>query len=225
MAAGPGGATVERFIVGAQKSTNQLKGCAGRATSGCWTRRSRRSRIPWQRRGGPPVRHHGFAFSSARVSAAQRAGHAAIAMAEFYWCRRRRRPRSAPRRSGQRVRYCSRSSIIFQLFDYNFWTDGACRMIVLQHGVQDSYTWRKYGQKEILGARFPRSYIFRKKNKVPTFCIIQRTRMILVTYTIKRKFRGITAFMDTEELLQMWPQARLPCAEACPAIRRRSIQA
>ncbi|KAG2633451.1 WRKY transcription factor WRKY71-like [Panicum virgatum] len=141
MAAGPGGATVERFIVGAQKSTNQLKGCAGRATSGCWTRRSRRSRIPWQRRGGPPVRHHGFAFSSARVSAAQRAGHAAIAMAEFYWCRRRRRPRSAPRRSGQRVR-----------------TDGACRMIVLQHGVQDSYTWRKYGQKEILGARFPRSY-------------------------------------------------------------------
>jgi len=36
--------------------------------------------------------------------------------------------------------------------------DGACRMIVLQNGVQDSYTWRKYGQKEILGARFPRSY-------------------------------------------------------------------
>jgi hypothetical protein len=29
-------------------------------------------------------------------------------------------------------------------------------MIVLQNGVQDSYTWRKYGQKEILGARFPR---------------------------------------------------------------------
>ena len=39
---------------------------------------------------------------------------------------------------------------------------------------------------------------FKKKNKVPTFCIIPRTRMIQVTYTIKRKFRGITAFMDTE---------------------------
>ncbi|XP_066396060.1 transcription factor WRKY45-2-like [Miscanthus floridulus] len=36
--------------------------------------------------------------------------------------------------------------------------DGGSRMIVLQNGVHDSYTWRKYGQKEILGARFPRSY-------------------------------------------------------------------
>ncbi|EER96328.1 WRKY transcription factor 6 [Sorghum bicolor] len=36
--------------------------------------------------------------------------------------------------------------------------DAASRMTVLQNGVHDSYTWRKYGQKEILGARFPRSY-------------------------------------------------------------------
>ena len=117
MAAGPGSATVERFIVGAQKSTNQLKGCAGRATSGCWTRRSRRSRIPWQRRrrGGPPVRHHGFAFSSARVSAARRAGHAAIAMAEFYWCRCRRRPRRRRRHEISAKEKWSTGQVLLQI--------------------------------------------------------------------------------------------------------------
>ncbi|XP_015694621.2 transcription factor WRKY19-like [Oryza brachyantha] len=37
--------------------------------------------------------------------------------------------------------------------------DGSSRRIMLQFGDRgDSYTWRKYGQKDILGARFARNY-------------------------------------------------------------------
>ncbi|CAN6180027.1 unnamed protein product [Urochloa humidicola] len=137
MAAGQGGATTERFIVGAQKSTNQLKAvltkllpAAGGARAGAGSSASAVEAI----------------LSDITDFLSQ-----ALASLQLGALDTQRPPgqsstggggrRSTPRRSGQRVR-----------------TDGACRTIVLQNGVQDSYTWRKYGQKEILGARFPRSY-------------------------------------------------------------------
>ncbi|RLN33885.1 hypothetical protein C2845_PM03G27890 [Panicum miliaceum] len=145
MAAGPGGATVERFIVGAQKSTNQLKvvlakllpaaglgsragaaGSSGSAVDALLSdiTDSLSRALASLRLGALDTQRSPWQSSTAAAATAAGGG----------------RRRSAPRRSGQRVR-----------------TD-ACRMIVLQSGVQDSYTWRKYGQKDILGARFPRSY-------------------------------------------------------------------
>ncbi|CAN6203779.1 unnamed protein product [Urochloa humidicola] len=137
MVAGPGGATMERFIVGAQKSTNQLKAvlanllpAAGGARAGA--------------AGAVDALLSDItdslsqALTSLRLGAldTQRPpGQSSIGVGGGSG------RRSAPRRSGQRAR-----------------TDGECRMLVLQNGVQDSYKWRKYGQKEILGARFPRSY-------------------------------------------------------------------
>ncbi|WVZ63047.1 hypothetical protein U9M48_012718 [Paspalum notatum var. saurae] len=144
MGAGPGGATTEQFIVAAQKATNQLKALLANAK--------------------PLLASEGDASAGA-----QRSGSAVDALlseitdslsqalaslqlgpldtqpppaqpGQSSTCGGGGR-RSTPRRSCQRVRM-----------------DGACRMIVLQNESQDSYKWRKYGQKEILGARFPRSY-------------------------------------------------------------------
>ncbi|CAL5065687.1 unnamed protein product [Urochloa decumbens] len=141
-AAGSVGATMERFIVGAQKSTNQLKAvlakllpAAGGARAGAGSSA-----------GAVDALLSDITDSLSQVLTSLRLG-----------ALNTQRPpgqssivvvggggsggRSAPRRCGQRAR-----------------TDGECRLIVLQNEVQDSYTWRKYGQKEILGARFPRSY-------------------------------------------------------------------
>ncbi|CAN6171872.1 unnamed protein product [Urochloa humidicola] len=144
MAAGQGGATTERFIVGAQKSTNQLKAvlikllpAAGGARAGAGSSASAVEAIL-----SDITDFLSQALASLQLSAldTQRPpGQSSAAGGGGSGSGGGRR--SAPRRSSQRVR-----------------TDGACRTIVLQNGVQDSYTWRKYGQKEILGARFPRSY-------------------------------------------------------------------
>ncbi|CAN6197687.1 unnamed protein product [Urochloa humidicola] len=140
MVAGPGGATMERFILGAQKSTNQLKAvlakllpAAGGDRAGAGSSASAVDALL-----SDITDSLSQALTSLRLGAlgTQRpTGQSSIG-----GCGGSSR-RLAARRSGQRAR-----------------TDGECRMIVLQNGVQDSYTWRKYGQKEILGARFPRSY-------------------------------------------------------------------
>ena len=133
MAAGPGGATVELFIVGAQKSTNQLKvvlaellpaaGLGARAGAG-----SPGSADAVEALLSDITDSLSQALASLRLGAldTQRspwqsstgAAEAAAAAAAGGGGGRR----SAPRRSGQRVRYlpliCSRSSIIFQLIDY-----------------------------------------------------------------------------------------------------------
>ncbi|PUZ69530.1 hypothetical protein GQ55_2G116400 [Panicum hallii var. hallii] len=139
MAAGPGGATVEQFIVGAQKSTNQLKVVLAKLLPAA----------------GLGARAGAGSAVDALLSDITHSLSQALACLRLGALDTQRSPwqsstgaggsagggrRSAPT-GGQRVR-----------------TDGACRMIVLQNGVQDSYTWRKYGQKDILGARFPRSY-------------------------------------------------------------------
>ena len=130
MAAGPGGATVERFIVGAQKSTNQLKvvlaellpaaGLGARAGAGSPGSAdaveallsditdSLSQALASLRLGALDTQRSPWQSSTGAAEAAAAAGGGGGR-------------RSAPRRSGQRVRYCSRSSIIFQLFDYNFW--------------------------------------------------------------------------------------------------------
>jgi len=127
MAAGPGSATVERFIVGAQKSANQLKvvlakllpgaGLGARAGAGSPGSAveallsditdSLSQALASLRLGALDTQRSPWQSSTGAAAAAGPAGGGGM--------------RSAPRRSGQRVRYCSRSSIIFQLFDYNFW--------------------------------------------------------------------------------------------------------
>ena len=129
MAAGPGSATVERFIVGAQKSANQLKvvlakllpgaGLGARAGAGSPGSAdaveallsditdSLSQALASLRLGALDTQRSPWQSSTGAAAAAGPAAGGGM--------------RSAPRRSGQRVRYCSRSSIIFQLFDYNFW--------------------------------------------------------------------------------------------------------
>ncbi|OEL25597.1 hypothetical protein BAE44_0013385 [Dichanthelium oligosanthes] len=130
---------MERFIVGAQKSTNQLRAVLAKLLPAAGGARAGAGSSP----SGSAVDD---LLSDITDSLSQ-----ALASLRFGALDTQRPPgqsstggggrRSAPRRSAQRLRM-----------------DGACRMIVLQNEVQDSYTWRKYGQKEILGARFPRSY-------------------------------------------------------------------
>ncbi|CAL5080063.1 unnamed protein product [Urochloa decumbens] len=148
MAAGPVGATMERFIVGAQKSTNQLKAvlakllpAAGGARAGAGSSAGAVDALL-----SDITDSLSQALTSLRLGALNTQpppGQSSICGGGG--------GRSAPRRYGQRAR-----------------TDGECRMIVLQNEVQDSYTWRKYGQKEILGARFPRSYF--KCGRKPAGC-------------------------------------------------------
>ena len=126
MAAGPGSATVERFIVGAQKSANQLKvvlakllpgaGLGARAGAGSPGSAveallsditdSLSQALASLRLGALDTQRSPWQSSTGAAEAAAGGGGR----------------RSAPRRSGQRVRYlpliCSRSSIIFQLIDY-----------------------------------------------------------------------------------------------------------
>ena len=133
MAAGPGSATVERFIVGAQKSANQLKVVLAKLLPGVGAGLGARAGA------GSPGSADAVeallsditdslsqALASLRLGAldTQRSPwQSSTGAAEAAGGGSGRR--SAPRRSGQRVRYlpliCSRSSIIFQLFDYNFW--------------------------------------------------------------------------------------------------------
>nr|CAB3452782.1 unnamed protein product [Digitaria exilis] len=151
MAACPGGETIERFIVGAQKSTNHLKAelvkllpAAGSAHAG--TESSGRvvdallSDITDSLSQALACLHLG-ALDTQRPPGQSSTAAAAGGGGG-----------GGGRRSRQRIR-----------------TDGACRVIVLlQNEVQDSYRWRKYGQKDILGARFPRYFIVQNSDADPS---------------------------------------------------------
>nr|CAB3456501.1 unnamed protein product [Digitaria exilis]CAB3502978.1 unnamed protein product [Digitaria exilis] len=138
MAACPGGETMERFIVGAQKSTNQLKAelakllpAAGSAHAGTETS----GRVV-------DALLSNITDSLSQALACLRLGVLDTQQPQGQSSTAAAGGSGGARRSRQRIR-----------------TDGACRVIVLlQNEVQDSYRWRKYGQKDILGARFPRSY-------------------------------------------------------------------
>ncbi|KAJ1268336.1 hypothetical protein BS78_07G127000 [Paspalum vaginatum] len=148
MGAGPGGATAEQFIVAAQKATNQLKALLANAEpllgSECASAGAQRSGSAVDALLSEITNSLSQALASLQLGPLDSQAPPAQP-GQSSSCGGGRR--STPRRSGQRVRM-----------------DGACRMIVLRNEFQDSYTWRKYGQKEILGARFPRSYFKCSRN-------------------------------------------------------------
>ncbi|CAD6220075.1 unnamed protein product [Miscanthus lutarioriparius] len=144
MAGGSGGATTEQLIFRAQKSTNHLKALLAKllpvAAGGGYGAGAKCSGGDVDALLSDITDSLSQAITSLRIPTVGQPAAASTAAGRSPAGAGGRRS-AATRRTSQRARM-----------------DAASRMIVLQNGVHDSYTWRKYGQKEILGARFPRSY-------------------------------------------------------------------
>uniref|UniRef100_J3MKL1 WRKY domain-containing protein n=1 Tax=Oryza brachyantha TaxID=4533 RepID=J3MKL1_ORYBR len=143
---GGGAATTGWLIVRAQKSTNQLKALLAKLLPA----------------GGAA---QGAAAVEAILSDMSEALSEALASLQagrtMGGCRRRRRRAcwsmdEVLQRSAAAAGQCREGVVVS---GEGIRADGSSRRIMLQFGDRgDSYTWRKYGQKDILGARFARNY-------------------------------------------------------------------
>ncbi|KAL5213262.1 hypothetical protein ABZP36_024109 [Zizania latifolia] len=142
MAGGGGTTAAEKLIVDAQKSTNQLKDQLAKL-------------LPRAAEGGGAVEailsHMSESLSQALASLQRCAstGDQRLPVP----------PEASLSSHGQSVVNSGGRSVSTRSGQRRSRADGSSRRIILQHGDRaDSYLWRKYGQKDILGARFARSY-------------------------------------------------------------------
>ncbi|KAG8044608.1 hypothetical protein GUJ93_ZPchr0151g33455 [Zizania palustris] len=143
MAGGGGGTTAaEKLIVDAQKSTNQLKDLLAKL-------------LPRAEEGGGAVEailsHMSESLSQALASLQRGAstGDRRLPVP----------PEASLSSHGQSVQNSGGRLVSTRSGQRRSRADGSSHRIILQHGARgDSYLWRKYGQKDILGARFARSY-------------------------------------------------------------------